>query len=153
MARLRALVVKKWCRGIYIPLLALVYVNWWGCARPQNTLGAAKLRIKIRRRCRCRIELPRQGLDREHPRIRKERQCILIDRIDRRIGKDDVSYLRKLLVAQSFYVIACNDAHGTQIRQAKRLHQIVTEPLCGNIEESLTFLYKDSFDSHRKPPS
>ena len=106
------------------------------------------------RRCRRRrVKLPRQRLDRKDARIRKERQHILINGIHRRIGKDNVAHLRELLRTKPLYVIARNDAHGTQIRQTERLHQIIAETLRRNIEETLPLLHKDSFDSHRNPPS
>ena len=84
--------------------------------------------------------------------IGKGRQYILIDGIHWWIGKDDVPYPGKFLIAQPLYVIARDDAYGTQICQAERLHQIAAESLRGDIEEPLPLLYKDSFDSHRNPP-
>ena len=119
-------------------------------------IGALPLRYELhalRRSCCRRIKLPRQGFDCEHVRIGKERQCILIDRIHRRIGEDDIPHLCELLRAQSLYVITRDDAHGAQFCQSECLHQIVTEALCGYVEIPLPLLHKDSFDSHRHPPS
>jgi len=120
----------------------------------RSDIRALSLRHKLnafRRRSSRRVKLTRQRLNRKDVRVGKGRQRILIHGIHRRIGKDNIPHTRKVLIAEALNIIACDDAHGTQIRQAERLYQIAAEPLCRNIEEPLPLLYKDSFDSHTKP--
>ena len=119
-------------------------------------IGALPLRHELyalRCRSRRRVKLPRQRLNGKDPRIGESGQCILIDSVDRRIGKDNIPYLFKLLVAQALHIIARNHAYCAQVGQTERLHKITAKALCRNVEKALPLLDEDSLDGHKNLPS
>ena len=123
------------------------------CRAHRGTLPLRHELHTLRGRRSRRVELPRQRLDGKDLRIGEKGQCILIDGVNRWIGKDDVANLLELLVAQSLHIVARNHAYRAQVGQTERLHKITAKALCRNVKKALTLFDEDSLDGHKNLPS
>ena len=123
------------------------------CRAHRGTLPLRHELHALRSRRSRRVELPRQRLDGKDLRIGEKGQCILIDGVNRWIGKDDVANLLELLVAQTLHIVARNHAYRAQVGQTERLHKITAKALCRNVKKALTLFDEDSLDGHKNPPS
>ena len=108
----------------------------------------------LRRRVCALVILSRQIFDGKRLRLREVGQRLLVNRIDRRLDKDDVANLLILFVRKPLDVVADEDAHRLELRsQTKRLRQISAKLLRRNVEISLPFLHKKSSYTHAHKPS
>ena len=109
--------------------------------------GALFLRHELHAlRCGVRtlVELARQILHGKHAGVREMGQLFLIDDIDGRLREHDGLDLRVLAVIEPLDVVAVDDAHGLQPREAERLREVVAQLARLDVKKALPFFHENS---------